>query len=91
MGRVMEMEDKNKLPERKINRLRNYDYSSCGAYFVTICTKDRKNIFWDKNQPNLVGEAISLPHNIKLSVYGQITEDAIQAISEHYSHVEVNR
>ena len=91
MGRVMEMEDKNKLPERKRNRLRNYDYSSCGAYFITICTKDRKNIFWDKKQPNIVGEAISLPPTPKLSTYGQIAEDAIQAIPEHYSHVEVNR
>lgn len=91
MGRVMEMEDKNKLPERKRNRLRNYDYSSCGAYFITICTKDRKNIFWDKEQPNIVGEAISLPPTPKLSAYGQIAEEAIQAISEHYSHVEVNR
>ena len=26
---------------RKINRLKNYDYSSNGLYFVTICTKDR--------------------------------------------------
>ena len=22
-----------------------FDYSSCGAYFVTICSHDRKNIF----------------------------------------------
>ena len=91
MDRVMEMDNNKKLPERKINRLRHYDYSSCGAYFITICTKDRKNIFWDKNQPNIVGEAISLPHNIKLSAYGQITEDAIQAIPKHYPHVELDR
>ena len=85
------MDNNMKLPERKINRLRHYDYSSCGAYFITICTKDRKNIFWDKNQPNLVGEAISLPHNVKLSVLGQIVEDAIQEIPEHYPCVEVDR
>ena len=28
-------------PERKYNRLRNYDYSRNGLYFITICTKDR--------------------------------------------------
>ena len=27
---------------RKPNRLKNYDYSSQGAYFITICTLDRK-------------------------------------------------
>ena len=32
------------LPKRKPIRLPDYDYSSPGAYFVTICTKDRKCI-----------------------------------------------
>ena len=91
MGRVMEMDDKKQLPERKRNRLQHYDYSSCGAYFITICTKDRKNIFWDMKQPNIVGEAISLPPSPKLSAYGQIAEDAIQAIPKHYLRVEVDR
>ena len=29
------------MDNRKLNRLINYDYSSNGLYFVTICTKDR--------------------------------------------------
>lgn len=29
------------LPRRKPLRLQGYDYSSCGAYFITIYTKDR--------------------------------------------------
>jgi hypothetical protein len=33
------------LPKRKPNRLRGCDYSQKGAYFVTICTKDRAGIF----------------------------------------------
>lgn len=32
------------LQKRKPNRLKNYDYSQNGAYFITICTKDRKPI-----------------------------------------------
>ena len=35
----------NKLPHRKRLRLQNYDYSRVGAYFITICTKDRKLLF----------------------------------------------
>ena len=27
---------------RKLNRLENYDYTQIGAYFVPICTRDRK-------------------------------------------------
>ena len=30
--------------ERKPNRLCEYDYSQNGAYFITICTQDRKKI-----------------------------------------------
>ncbi|MBP3361441.1 MAG: transposase [Clostridia bacterium] len=33
------------LPKRKQIRLKDYDYSQNGYYFVTICTKNRKNIF----------------------------------------------
>ena len=33
------------LPKRKRLRLQNFDYSSSGAYFITICTKDRKMLF----------------------------------------------
>ena len=32
------------LPKRKQIRLPDYDYSSPGAYFVTICTRDRRCI-----------------------------------------------
>ncbi len=36
--------DNMDLPNRKTTRLKDYDYSTPGAYFVTICTKDRKEI-----------------------------------------------
>lgn len=32
------------LPIRKPTRLKGYDYSTPGAYFITICTKDRKQL-----------------------------------------------
>ena len=41
----MNVESNNKLPKRKSTRLKNYDYSTSGAYFVTICTKNRKMLF----------------------------------------------
>ena len=55
----MEMNNGQELPKRKKNRLENYDYSSCGAYFITICTSERKNYFW-KN----VGAIIDRPQNV---------------------------
>ena len=35
----------NELLQRKPNRLKDFDYSLDGAYFVTICAKDRRNLF----------------------------------------------
>ena len=33
------------LPQRRSIRLRGYDYSQAGAYFVTICAHDKKCLF----------------------------------------------
>ena len=43
------------LQTRKPNRLKDYDYSQNGAYFITICTKDRKEIL----SQAIVGEGSS--------------------------------
>lgn len=39
------MNKESELPKRRHTRLKKYDYSSAGAYFVTICTKNRKCVF----------------------------------------------
>ena len=69
----------NEFPKRKKNRLDTYDYSSCGAYFITICTEDRRNYFWEN-----VGAIIDRPENIELSSGGEIVNKAIQNISSTY-------
>lgn len=33
-------------PKRKQNRLSRYDYSTVGTYFITVCTKERRELFW---------------------------------------------
>lgn len=35
----------NELPKRKQIRLKNYDYSQNGYYFITICTHNRQKLF----------------------------------------------
>ena len=49
------MDKEKELPKRKALRLKQYDYSSAGAYFVTICIKDRKRILSDIIKPVGVG------------------------------------
>ena len=74
------------LPKRKPNRLSYYDYSTPGAYFITICTKDRRCIFWDN-----VGASIARPKKPQLSEYGLIVDRAIRDISIHYPAIIVDQ
>jgi len=36
------MDKEKELPKRKHTRLQNFDYSTTGAYFITICTEGRR-------------------------------------------------
>ena len=76
----------NDLPNRKPIRIENYDYSTPGAYFITLCTANREKIFW-----NRVGADIIRPQNVPLSVAGQIAEQGILQIAEHYENVIVDK
>ena len=74
----------NKYPERKPTRVKNYDYSSVGAYFITICTKDRRNFFWNKQALNCRGDLWSSLRDDVLSDYGVIVTNEIKKIAEVY-------
>jgi len=58
------------LPKRKKIRLEGYDYSSCGAYFVTICVTNKNALLWNvgadtirPHNPHTVGADTIRPHN----------------------------
>ena len=68
-------------PKRKPIRLPEFDYDA-GAYFVTICTQDRKRILSDIT----VGEGLA-PPVCRQSDIGNIVEHEIQAIPERYPNV----
>ena len=36
----------NNLPKRKNNRLLGFNYSNSASYFITICTANRRKLFW---------------------------------------------
>lgn len=68
------------LPERKRNRLKNFDYSSNGAYFVTICTEDRRKMLCE-----IVGDGLPVP-----KPPGIIAERLIREIPKKYPSVCVD-
>ena len=73
------------LPKRKKNRLSEYDYSASSAYFITICTDKRRNLFWKD-----VGAIIDRPQNIPLTELGEATKKSIEEITKHYSAITVD-
>ena len=65
----------DKLPQRKNIRLQNYDYSQAGYYLITICTKSKKNLFWD------VGATFGRPSlEYQLTSIGNIVDREINGI-----------
>lgn len=68
--------DKYRVPS---NRLKGYDYSSDGAYFITICTKNRENYF---------GEIIG--GKMVVNEAGKILQNQILDIENHFDYVMVD-
>ena len=83
------------LPVRKKIRLEDYDYSSNGAYFITICVKYGHELLG-----KVVGAAICRPSkvvgaatcrpSVELSEIGEIAEKSMKSISEIYPHILVD-
>ena len=82
------MEKTKELPKRKDLRIKQYDYSSKGAYFITICTKDRQRILSNIIKPVGVG-ALDDPQ-IRLTDIGKVIEQKLLS-SENISGVTVDR
>ena len=91
------MNKENKLAQRKDLRLKQYDYSSKGAYFVTICIKDRKRILSDIIKPAVGVGAHDDPlilqpliPRVQLTRIGSIVQKYLLS-SENISGVKIDR
>ncbi len=60
-------------------RLKGYDYFQAGAYFVTICTKDRVCLFGDVVDGAMI---LDTPGQIVLKAWGELPR--------HYPHVRLD-
>ena len=77
-------------------RLKNYDYSENGAYFITICSKNKEALFG-----KVVGDGIpDVPIAerddngnvyVKLSNLGNTVQKTIEYIDEHNENIEIEK
>ncbi len=86
------------LPKRKPIRIENYDYSTPGAYFITVCTTNREKIFWSDRRGELcsptgnanTGDQRS-PLRVELSDIGMIIDNEIKALNSIYDAIRVDK
>ena len=86
------MDKPKELPQRKPTRLKNFDYSSQGAYFLTICTEDRKRIL----SRIVGGDVLDAPKyafatDVELLPHGKICEKYIRQMNDFYDDIKVDR
>jgi len=74
--------------ERKQVRIPDYDYSQNGAYFVTICAKDRKCLF---GQIPVVGGDVYIAPKIQLSQTGIVIREIIEQLPHARNDIRVDR
>ncbi len=64
------------FPVRKNPRIPNFDYSSPGYYFITVCTKEKRCIFGDP---------------IHLNRFGRIAEQCFTEIQNHFQTIHIDK
>jgi len=67
------------MKERKPNRFKDFDYSQDGYYFVTICTRARKDFFGDIKEGK-----------IGLNRYGEIVNQCWRDLARHYPNCSLD-
>ena len=95
---VIDME----MPNRKPNRIAGYDYSQSGAYFITICTQDRKKILSRIFVGTPLPGCPEIPHDknghpgtgvptVELLWHGEIADKYIRQMDAFYEHLSIDQ
>ena len=68
-----------RYPTRKDIRLTGFNYSNSASYFITICTADRKNLFWAEKKDGT------------LSQMGKAADREIRELPERFILIKVDK
>ena len=82
------MDKEKDFPKRKHPRLDKYDYSSSGAYFITICTLNRRCVL-----SRIVGRGLAPAESaeIEYTSWGKIAEKQLQLLENRYPHLTIDK
>ena len=74
----------DEIKDRKTPRWQSFDYNCSCAYFVTLCTKDRRCVL-----SRIVGTNDPECPKVELTDYGQIADKYIKQLNDFYDHIFV--
>ena len=74
------------LPKRKPTRLKDFDYSTEGYYFITICTHNKQKFLCD-----IVGEGLCALPKIKLTHIGKIVYESIEYMEQNNKNIFIDK
>ncbi|MBI5660656.1 MAG: transposase [Ignavibacterium album] len=72
-------EENSKYANRKRNRLKEYDYSNNGYYFITICVHNHLSCFGDVEDSRIV-----------LNDYGKLVKDNLINLNKRFESCELD-
>ena len=79
------MNMKEHLPQRKHPRLDFYDYSTSGAYYITICTQNRRCLL-----SHIVGRGLA-PAETVLTPYGKIAQEQLFLLESRFPALKIDQ
>jgi REP element-mobilizing transposase RayT len=93
------MSDNNpQFHSRRSIRLKGYDYSRAGLYFITICVQNRECLFGEIVGSSYVGAALvaalnptpTHPQSMILNDAGRMIESEWLALKKRFAHIELH-
>jgi REP element-mobilizing transposase RayT len=79
MGHTAKKSNRSPHRNRRSLRLQGYDYSQAGAYFVTLCTQDRKDLF-----------GVVENGEMRLNNAGRMVQTVWDEIPAHYPGIDID-
>ena len=84
---VLTMDKEKEFPKRKPTRLKEFDYNTTGAYFITLCTESRRQIL----SCIVGGDVLGAPKNVELFPHGMIADKYLKQMNEFYENLTVDQ
>ena len=73
------------MPQRKHPRIKHFDYSTPGAYFVTICTLNRRCLL-----SRIAGQELGAS-KILPTIYGRIAKEQLLLLEKRYLTLKIDQ